>query len=994
MPQKKYMVVGLMFVFCLMAESAFSQNWANLGEGLGDDVESIALGTNGELYAGGSFTNAGGVAANHIARWNGSTWTNLGGGIGSFVYSLAVNTNDEVYAGGNFATADGLTRKYITKWTGSTWTNVGSGMSNYISALALNTNGELYAGGSFTGAGGVAANYIAKWTGSAWTNLGAGMNAAVYALAVASNGDLYAGGAFTNAGGVAAVRIARWNGSIWTNLGGGLSNTVYAFAFGTNGDLYAGGSFTNAGGVAANRIAKWNGSAWTNLGIGVDNNYVSALAFGSNGRLYAGGLFTNSCGVGANYIAAWNGSTWTNLGSGMNDGVKELAVDADGRVYAGGYFTNAGGVAANYVAEWAATVMRILGTNNAVICSGDAASSEKGSDFGARAVGAIVTNVFSITNAGQVSLQITGVTTGGSGAARFTVNGMPALVSGNSASNFAVTFNAAAGGIYTAVVAIANDSTNTPYLLNLRGISGGEIGLSVTNLAFTAVYHGANPAAQAFVIMNLNQAGYDFTNIVRYGSGASGWLNVMPASGSVAGGGMQAEACSVNMGGLDAGAYAATNAVTSANAWNSPQNLTVTLTISKAGQTIAFPAVADQVTTNIVGLSATASSGLAVGFSVLSGQAQISGGTNLSFSGAGSVSIVAGQAGDNNRNAAPAVTNVFTAHAAASTPRNVAASSGTSVDKVTVTWSAADEAGGYQVWRHTANDSSAATLIGATAGLDYNDAGAAVGVPYYYWVKATNTYSTSAFSSSASGWRSDVSAGVCADYDGDHKADPAVYDEATGTWKVRLSGAGYYMINTTVNGLGGIGCASVAADYDGDGLADPAVYNEATGIWLIVPSSAGYAVVIALGQPLGGPGYSGMPADYDGDGKADPGVYQRENGDWQVMLSSANYYKIEKLGLLGGIGYRAVAADYDGDHKADPAICGESNGYWIFKLSGAGYIEIALSRSLGGTGHVPVPADYDGDGLADPAVIDSATGLWYIMYSSLGYDIVIKSWTF
>jgi hypothetical protein len=88
-----------------------------------------------------------------------------------------------------------------------------------------------------------------------------------------------------------------------------------------------------------------------------------------------------------------------------------------------------------------------------------------------------------------------------------------------------------------------------------------------------------------------------------------------------------------------------------------------------------------------------------------------------------------------------------------------------------------------------------------------------------------------------------TSSGVCADYDGDRKADPAVYDESSGTWKVKLSSAGYYMITTTLNGLGGPGYASVAADYDGDGLIDPAVRSLTSNEWNIMFSSGGYSPV-------------------------------------------------------------------------------------------------------------------------------------------------------
>ena len=41
------------------------------------------------LYAGGAFTTAGGVAANHIAKWNGSSWSALGSGMNGAHVSMA-----------------------------------------------------------------------------------------------------------------------------------------------------------------------------------------------------------------------------------------------------------------------------------------------------------------------------------------------------------------------------------------------------------------------------------------------------------------------------------------------------------------------------------------------------------------------------------------------------------------------------------------------------------------------------------------------------------------------------------------------------------------------------------------------------------------------------------------------------------------------------------------------------------------------------------------
>lgn len=54
-----------------------------------------------DLYAGGTFTTAGGVTVNRIAKWNGTTWSALGSGMPSAVLALAVRGTD-IFAGGSF----------------------------------------------------------------------------------------------------------------------------------------------------------------------------------------------------------------------------------------------------------------------------------------------------------------------------------------------------------------------------------------------------------------------------------------------------------------------------------------------------------------------------------------------------------------------------------------------------------------------------------------------------------------------------------------------------------------------------------------------------------------------------------------------------------------------------------------------------------------------------------------------------------------------------
>src|SRR5688572_5158888 len=78
------------------------------------------------LYVGGSFTIAGNVLAASIAKWDGNSWSALGSGITHpscsgctpVVYALAVY-NGNLIAGGDFNTAGGISANDIAQWDGS-----------------------------------------------------------------------------------------------------------------------------------------------------------------------------------------------------------------------------------------------------------------------------------------------------------------------------------------------------------------------------------------------------------------------------------------------------------------------------------------------------------------------------------------------------------------------------------------------------------------------------------------------------------------------------------------------------------------------------------------------------------------------------------------------------------------------------------------------------------------------------------------------------------
>jgi hypothetical protein len=145
--------------------------WSALGSGMNGGVISLAVLPNGDLVAGGNFTIAGGVAASAIARWDGSVWSALDSGVsgaqGVLVNAMAVLPNGDLVVGGTFTQAGGAPANHIARWDGKTWSPLGSGIggaqTNIVHCLAVMPSGELLAGGQFGTAGSQTSAYFARY---------------------------------------------------------------------------------------------------------------------------------------------------------------------------------------------------------------------------------------------------------------------------------------------------------------------------------------------------------------------------------------------------------------------------------------------------------------------------------------------------------------------------------------------------------------------------------------------------------------------------------------------------------------------------------------------------------------------------------------------------------------------------------------------------------------------------------------------------------------
>lgn len=228
-----------------------------------------------------------------------------------------------------------------------------------------------------------------------------------------------------------------------------------------------------------------------------------------------------------------------------------------------------------------------------------------------------------------------------------------------------------------------------------------------------------------------------------------------------------------------------------------------------------------------------------------------------------------------------------------------------------------------------------------------------------------------------------------ADYDGDGKTDIAVFRGA-------VPGAGnfayFYITNSSDNSFriaqfGSTGDVPICGDWDGDGKADLAVYrNGASGgqsYFFYRPSSQPGADFRSI--PWGSGGDKPVSGDFDGDGKLDAAVYRPSVGTWFILKSSNNQVAQVSFGLATDV---PVPADFNGDGATEFAVFRPSNGYWYVARSTSNSSQNFDSTQFGAQGDLPVPADYDGDGKADIAVYRPSNGVWYLFRSAQGFTAV------
>ena len=185
------------------------------------------------------------------------------------------------------------------------------------------------------------------------------------------------------------------------------------------------------------------------------------------------------------------------------------------------------------------------------------------------------------------------------------------------------------------------------------------------------------------------------------------------------------------------------------------------------------------------------------------------------------------------------------------------------------------------------------------------------------------------------------------DWDGDGKADLAVYRSASASGGQSFF---YYRPSsqTAVDFVpvqwGTSGDKAMRGDFDGDGKADAAVFRPSNNIWYMRQSSNNQARY----EQWGASGDKFTGGDFDGDGRTDLVVFR--SGVWYIKQSSTNQPVYRNWGADSD---QLAPGDYDGDGRTDVAVY-RSGVYYIQNSSNAQNIY----QYFGSTGDLPIAAAF------------------------------------
>ena len=401
-------------------------SWTSLAPMLpaGQRISCVAMASDGDIVVGGVFSVINGVAAQNIARWNGSSWSAIGSGISTAVTGVDVLLSGDVVALANVTIGSGDVVSSVRRFSAGAWTTVGPAWTDKLSVVRALPNGEFVVarGGQY----GSVYRLETNSNGTFWVHFGSlplksefisdiqpidansvmvvgnGLQLGgtdTYSLVRLPRGQAAAGQCLSISGGYGKAAllsdgqfvatasttkplqvggyVARWTGATWGPLGQSSSRAVSiaAVAHAPDGATFASGMFVDASGATHVGLAKQEAGAWEPLAAGAFS-FLGPMLAGPGGLLACGSLSTDPSPTRG--IAVRRNGVWTNTPLNTTD-VRSIAQTADGTLFVGGRYDSTVAGPMKGVAKWdgAQWVVAGLGLTKPPTFSWPSGQSEK-----------------------------------------------------------------------------------------------------------------------------------------------------------------------------------------------------------------------------------------------------------------------------------------------------------------------------------------------------------------------------------------------------------------------------------------------------------------------------------------------------------------------------------------------------------------------------------------------------------------------------------------
>ena len=302
-------------------------------------------------------------------------------------------------------------------------------------------------------------------------------------------------------------------------------------------------------------------------------------------------------------------------------------------------------------------------------------------------------------------------------------------------------------------------------------------------------------------------------------------------------------------------------------------------------------------------------------------------------------------------------------------PTGVDATDGGSCSVIRIIWESVSGATGYEVWRHTSNNSGSATKL-SDVSTTYFDDEVGTGKTYYYWVKAKNTSGSSGFSAPDSGYTDslpDETANVQA-------SDGSFTDRVRITWSAAPRATKYYIYrdSSLIKEVSG-------TTYDDLDVVPGTIYDYivwsangcGTSEHYINSDDDGYA---ALSGPLPPTGVS-----------ASDGAHSDKVAVTWNASSGATAYEVWRH-TSNSSGSASKIADPTGTSYDDTAaVAGTTYYYWV-KAKNAGGTS-GFSSSDSGYRQIAAPAAPTGVSASDGTYSDKVAVTWNASSGATAYEV-------